>query len=59
MAVALLAYDARITTGTPRWLDDRRTDWRGSNGCADHSLLPGEMITKIVLPASPTGERAA
>jgi xanthine dehydrogenase YagS FAD-binding subunit len=59
MAVALLAYDARITTERRDGLTIAELIGDGSNGCADHSLLPGEMITKIVLPALPTGERAA
>jgi xanthine dehydrogenase YagS FAD-binding subunit len=59
MAVALLAYDARITTERRDGLTIAELIGDGSNGRADHSLLPGEMITKIVLPALPTGERAA
>jgi xanthine dehydrogenase YagS FAD-binding subunit len=59
MAVALLAYDARITTERRDGLTIAELIGDGSNGRADHALLPGEMITKIVLPALLTGERAA
>ncbi len=59
MAVALLAYDARITTERRESLTIPELIGNGANGRADHALLPGEMITKIVLPARLTGERAA
>lgn len=58
MAVALLAYDARITTERRDGLTITELLGDGSNGRADHALLPGEMITKIVLPALQTGEHA-
>src|SRR5215475_3154059 len=59
MAAALLAYDARITTDRRDGLSIAELLGDGSNGRADHALLPGEMITKIVLPAPLAGERAA
>jgi xanthine dehydrogenase YagS FAD-binding subunit len=59
MAAALLAYDARITTDRRAGLTIAELLGDGSNGRADHALPPGEMITKIVLPAPLAGERAA
>jgi xanthine dehydrogenase YagS FAD-binding subunit len=59
MAAALLAYDARIATDRRGGLTIAELLGDGSNGRADHALLPGEMITKIVLPAPLAGERAA
>jgi xanthine dehydrogenase YagS FAD-binding subunit len=59
MAAALLAYDARITTDRRDGLTIAELLGDGSNGRADHALPPGEMITKIVLPAPLIGERAA
>jgi xanthine dehydrogenase YagS FAD-binding subunit len=59
MAAALLAYDARITTDRRNGLTIAELLGDGSNGRADHALLPGEMITKIMLPAPLAGERAA
>jgi xanthine dehydrogenase YagS FAD-binding subunit len=59
MAAALLAYDARITTNWRDGLTIAELVGDGSNGRADHALSPGEMITKIVLPAPLAGERAA
>jgi xanthine dehydrogenase YagS FAD-binding subunit len=58
MAAALLAYDAQIITDRrdgvtiPVLLGD------GSNGRRDHTLAPGEMIRRIVLPPPLPGERA-
>jgi xanthine dehydrogenase YagS FAD-binding subunit len=59
MAAALLAYDARITTDRRDGLTIAELLGDGSNGRADHALPPGEMITKIMLPAPLAGERAA
>jgi xanthine dehydrogenase YagS FAD-binding subunit len=59
MAAALLAYDARITTDRRDGLTIAELLGDGSNGRTDHALAPGEMITKIVLPAPRAGERAA
>jgi xanthine dehydrogenase YagS FAD-binding subunit len=59
MAAALLAYDARITTDRRDGLTITELLGDGSNGRADHALPPGEMITKIVLPAPLAGERGA
>ncbi len=59
MAVALLAYDARITTDRRSGLSVHDLLGDGSNGGADHALTQGEMITRITLPAPLAGERAA
>jgi len=59
MAAALLAYDARIMTDRRDGLTITELLGDGSNGRADHALRPGEMITKIVLPAPLVGERGA
>jgi xanthine dehydrogenase YagS FAD-binding subunit len=58
MAAALLAYDARITTDRRSGLTIAEVFGDGSNGSADHALLPGEMIRGIELPAPVQGERA-
>jgi xanthine dehydrogenase YagS FAD-binding subunit len=59
MAAALLAYDAHVTTNRRDNLTIADLLGDGSNGRADHALVPGEMITRIMLPAPLTGERAA
>jgi xanthine dehydrogenase YagS FAD-binding subunit len=59
MAAALLAYDARIVTDRREGLTVADLLGDGSDGRADHALAAGEMITRIVLPAPLTGERAA
>jgi len=59
MAAALLAYDARVTTDRRDGLTIAELLGDGSNGRADHTLPPGEMITQIVLPAPLAGEHAA
>ncbi|WP_024515490.1 FAD binding domain-containing protein [Bradyrhizobium sp. Tv2a-2] len=59
MAAALLAYDAHVVTNRRDGLTIVDLLGDGSNGRADHALAPGEMITKIVLPAPLAGERAA
>jgi xanthine dehydrogenase YagS FAD-binding subunit len=59
MAAALMAYDARIATDRRDRLTIAELLGDGSDGRADHALPPGEMITKIVLPAPLAGERAA
>jgi xanthine dehydrogenase YagS FAD-binding subunit len=59
MAAALLAYDARITTDRRSGLTIAELLGDGSNGRADHAVLPGEMITEVALPAPLAGERAA
>jgi xanthine dehydrogenase YagS FAD-binding subunit len=58
MAAALLAYDARITTDRRVALTVKELLGDGADGTADHALDPGEMITRVVLPAPLTGERA-
>jgi xanthine dehydrogenase YagS FAD-binding subunit len=59
MAAALLAYDAHVTTNHRDGLTIAELLGDGSNGRADHALVAGEIITKIVLPAPLNGERAA
>jgi xanthine dehydrogenase YagS FAD-binding subunit len=58
MAMALLAYGARVAT-------DRRTDLDlaellgdGSDGSSDNALAPGEIITAVSLPPSLANECA-
>jgi len=59
MAAALLAYDATVTTDRRSRLSIAELLGDGSDGSADHALAPGEMITKIILPAPLAAERAA
>jgi xanthine dehydrogenase YagS FAD-binding subunit len=59
MAAALLAYDAHTTTSLRDGLTIADLLGDGSDGGADHALRPGEMISKIALPAPLAGERAA
>jgi xanthine dehydrogenase YagS FAD-binding subunit len=59
MATALLAYDATIKTDRRSGLSVADLLGDGSNGRADHALDPGEMITRVTLPAPLAGERAA
>jgi xanthine dehydrogenase YagS FAD-binding subunit len=58
MAAALLAYEARVTTNHRRGLTIGELLGDGSNGAADHTLAPGEMIEAIALPPPLAGERA-
>ena len=58
MAVALLAYEAKINTDKRNALTVGDVFGDGSNGAADNTLLPGEMIRGIELPAPRQGERA-
>jgi xanthine dehydrogenase YagS FAD-binding subunit len=57
MATALIAYDARVTTNQRPHLTIEQLLGDGSNGAADHALLPGEMIEAILLPPPAPGER--
>jgi xanthine dehydrogenase YagS FAD-binding subunit len=59
MAAALLAYDAQIITDRRDGLTITDLLGDGSNGRVDHTLVAGEMISKIVLPPPLAGERAA
>jgi len=59
MAAALLAYDAHVTSNRRDGLSIADLLGDGSNGRADHALASDEMITRIVLPAPLTDERAA
>jgi xanthine dehydrogenase YagS FAD-binding subunit len=58
IAAALLAYDARVTTNQRSGLTVGELLGDGSNGAADHTLAPGEMIRTIALPPPVAGERA-
>lgn len=58
MAMALLAYDARVTTDRRVGLSIAELLGDGSNGAADNLLDPGERIERIELPAPLAGERA-
>jgi xanthine dehydrogenase YagS FAD-binding subunit len=59
MAAALLAYDATVTTDRRNGLSIPDLLGDGGDGRTDHLLAPGEMITKITLPAPLATERAA
>jgi xanthine dehydrogenase YagS FAD-binding subunit len=58
MAVALLAYEARVSTDRRSGLTIGELLGDGSNGAADHMLQPGEMIRSVQLPPPVPGERA-
>ena len=58
MAMALLAYDAKVTTDQRSGLSISDLLGDGSNGTADNLLAPGERIERIELPAPLEGERA-
>jgi xanthine dehydrogenase YagS FAD-binding subunit len=58
MAAALLAYDAKIITDQRSGLSIGEVLGDGSNGAADHALLPGEMIRGIELPPPLQNEHA-
>jgi len=59
MAAALLAYDAQVMTNRRDGVTIAALLGDGSDGRRDHTLAPGEMIRRIVLPAPLAGERAA
>ncbi|WP_407155370.1 FAD binding domain-containing protein [Bradyrhizobium sp. STM 3557] len=59
MAAALLAYDAHIVTNRRDGVTIAALLGDGSDGRRDHTLAPGEMITRIVLPPPRSGENAA
>jgi xanthine dehydrogenase YagS FAD-binding subunit len=58
MAMALLAYDATITTNRRGKLSIHDLLGDGSNGTSDHLLPQGEMIRSIELPQPVAQERA-
>ncbi|GKQ54364.1 xanthine dehydrogenase family protein subunit M [Bradyrhizobium sp. Ce-3] len=58
MAMALLAYDAKIVTDRRSGLSITDLLGDGSNGTADNLLAAGERIERIELPAPLAGERA-
>jgi xanthine dehydrogenase YagS FAD-binding subunit len=58
MAVALMAYEAAVTTDRRQRLTIQVLLGDGSSGTSDHALLPGETITAIELPPPAAGERA-
>jgi xanthine dehydrogenase YagS FAD-binding subunit len=57
MAAALLAYEAEITTDRRSGLSIAELLGDGSNGSADHTLTPGEIIKTITLPPPRHDER--
>jgi xanthine dehydrogenase YagS FAD-binding subunit len=59
MATALLAYDATIRTNLRPALTTEQLLGDGSNGAADHALLPGEMIEAVELPPPTPSERGS
>jgi xanthine dehydrogenase YagS FAD-binding subunit len=58
MAAALMAYDASVSTDRRRHITTAALMGDGSNGSADTTLAPGEMITEIALAAPVANERA-
>ncbi|PDT77678.1 FAD binding domain-containing protein [Bradyrhizobium sp. C9] len=58
MAMALLAYDAKIVTDRRSRLSITDLLGDGSDGAADNLLAAGERIERIELPAPLAGERA-
>jgi xanthine dehydrogenase YagS FAD-binding subunit len=58
MAVALMAYEATVITNRRTGLSIGDLLGDGSDGRADHTLEPGEMIRKIVLRTPLGNERA-
>jgi xanthine dehydrogenase YagS FAD-binding subunit len=58
MAAALLAYEASVSTDRRNGLTIGALLGDGSNGAADHTLVSGEMIRSVELPAPVPGERA-
>ncbi len=59
MAMALLAYDATITTDRRSGLSIGGVLGDGTVGAADNLLEPGERISSIELPRPLAGERAS
>jgi xanthine dehydrogenase YagS FAD-binding subunit len=59
MATALMAYDARVDTSARKALTIEQLLGDGSNGAADHTLKPGEMIEAVALAPPLGGERGA
>ncbi|MCA6114518.1 FAD binding domain-containing protein [Bradyrhizobium sp. WSM 1738] len=58
MAAALLAYEAKVTTDRRSSLTIGDLLGDGSNGTADNTLQPGEMIKSVTLASPLQGERA-
>ncbi|MGY4476644.1 FAD binding domain-containing protein [Bradyrhizobium sp. USDA 3364] len=58
MAMALLAYDAKVTTDRRSGLSITDLLGDGTNGAADNLLASDERIERIELPAPLDGERA-
>jgi xanthine dehydrogenase YagS FAD-binding subunit len=58
MAVALAAYEASITTDRRSAISMSELLGDGSNGRADHALLAGEAIRRVMLPRPLARERA-
>jgi xanthine dehydrogenase YagS FAD-binding subunit len=58
MAMALLCYDATVTTDRRNALTIVEVLGDGFNGGVDHALQPGELIQTVELPPPLMGERA-
>jgi xanthine dehydrogenase YagS FAD-binding subunit len=58
LAAALLAYDATVTTSERSSLTIAALLGDGTDGTADNTLVPGESITHIDMPAPLAHERA-
>jgi xanthine dehydrogenase YagS FAD-binding subunit len=59
MAMALLAYEAKVATNRRGSLSIEQLLGDGSNGAADHALAAGEMIEAVALQPPLAGERAS
>jgi xanthine dehydrogenase YagS FAD-binding subunit len=59
LGVALLAYEATVTTSLRKDLAIRDLIGDGRDGAHDNMLEPGEQILSIALPPPAQGERAA
>lgn len=58
LAVALLAYEARVVLHGGARRDVTALYGDGSDGARDHLLAPGELLVAVELPATQPGERA-
>jgi xanthine dehydrogenase YagS FAD-binding subunit len=58
MAMAMLAYDAKIVSSQRSAFTIRELLGDGSNGAADNALATGEMILRVELPPPLRGEHA-
>ena len=58
LAVALLAYEARVEVHGGASRDVAALYGDGSDGARDHLLAPGELLAAVELPGTSSGERA-